>query len=138
LVLACSLAACGDDEPREHEILDAAVGDESALYAADDFDAGSCDPNALLPGAATCPPLREDREPTAGPIPEGAFTDAGTYDETRIPDFIPALDHGGSVAGYVRWCAIRTGGAIPVYADNLKTVVGHMIPNKGFVPGALQ
>jgi hypothetical protein len=95
-----------------------------------------CDPNAPLPGAPVCPPLPRDRELTKGPIPEGAINDAGILDETRVPDFVPAWDHDGEIAGYVRYCAIRTGGAIPVYADDLKTVVGHMIPGQGFVAGA--
>jgi hypothetical protein len=83
-----------------------------------------------------CPPLPDDRERTKGPLPEDAANDAGMLvDETRIPDFIPALDRSGEIAGYVRYCAIRAGGAVPVYADDLTTRVGHMIPNRGFVPG---
>jgi hypothetical protein len=60
-----------------------------------------------------CPPLPDDRELTKAPIPEDAINDAGMYDETRIPNFIPALDRSGEIAGYVRYCAIRAGGAVP-------------------------
>ena len=55
----------------------------------------------------------------------------------RVPDFIPALNQQGEIAGYVRYCAIHSGGAVPVYADDLQTVVGHMISGRGFVPGAV-
>lgn len=97
-----------------------------------------CDPNAPLLGAPACPPLPDDRELTKGPIPDDAINDAGMLDETRIPDFIPALDQSGEIAGYVRHCALAAGGAIPVYAEDLETVVGHMLPGQGFVPGALR
>jgi hypothetical protein len=96
-----------------------------------------CDPSAPILGAPMCPPLPLDRELTKGPIPEDAINDAGIIDETRVPDFIPALDPQGEIAGYVRYCALHAGGAVDVYADDLKTVVGHMVPGKGFVPGAL-
>lgn len=94
-----------------------------------------CNPNT--PHRTMCPPLPDDREWSKGPLPEDAANDAGMLvDETRIPDFIPALDgRSGEIAGYVRFCAIRAGGAVPVYADDLTTLVGHMIPNRGFVPG---
>jgi hypothetical protein len=87
-------------------------------------------------GSPSCPPLPEDRA-TKGPIPEGAIDDAGRLDESRVPDFIPALDQQGEIAGYVRYCGIRAGGAVPVYADDLRTPVGYMIPGRGFVPGPL-
>ncbi|MET0390855.1 MAG: hypothetical protein ABW321_33085 [Polyangiales bacterium] len=97
----------------------------------------ACDPNAPLPGAPTCPPLPEDRELTKGPIPDNAITDAGRYDENLIPDFVAVAGQGVEIVGYIRFCARRTGGAIPVYADDLKTVIGYMIPGTGFVPGPL-
>jgi hypothetical protein len=111
--------------------------DAHACDAASDRAKAACDPNAPILGAPMCPPLPEDRELTKGPIPEDAINDAGMLDESRVPDFIPALDQSGEIAGYVRYCAIHAGGAIPVYADDLKTVLGHMIPGRGFVPGAL-
>jgi hypothetical protein len=97
----------------------------------------TCDPNTPLPGSPMCPPLPQDRELTKGPLPTDAVDDAGRLDESRVPDFIPALDREGEIAGYVRYCAIRGGGAIPVYADDLETLVGHMVPGRGFVPGPL-
>ena len=116
----------------------ASCDDAHVCDAASERAEAACDPNKPLLGAPMCPPLPQDRELTKGPIPSDAFNDAGMLDETRVPDFIPALDQeSGEIAGYVRFCAIGTGGAIPVYADDLKTVVGHMLPGRGFVPGPL-
>ena len=111
-------ASCGDTH----------ACDEATVHADQE-----CDPNT--PRGPMCPPLPEGRELTKGPIPDDAINDAGMLDESRIPDFIPALNRDGEIAGYVRHCAIAAGGAVPVYADDLTTVVGHMIPNRGFVPG---
>jgi hypothetical protein len=113
----------------------ASCGDARACDSAKARADAVCDPNT--PDGPMCPPLPDDRQPTKGPLPEDAANDAGMLaDETRIPDFIPALDRrSGEIAGYVRLCAIRAGGAVPVYADDLTTLVGHMIPNRGFVPG---
>jgi len=105
--------------------------------ACDDADGRAettCDPNVPLPGAPVCPPLPEGRAPTKGPIPADATDDAGRIDESRVPDFIPAFNRQGEIAGYVRYCAISTGGAVPVYADDLTTLVGYMVPGTGFVP----
>jgi hypothetical protein len=111
-------------------------GARSCISATERADM-KCDPNRPVEGALMCPPLPVDRELTKGPLPDEAINDAGMVDETRVPDFIPALNQQGELAGYVRYCALRAGGAIEVYADDLRTVVGHMIPGKGFVPGAL-
>jgi hypothetical protein len=66
-----------------------------------------------------------------------------------VPDFIPALARDGTtIAGYVpKASLIESGGVIPgtpsnppqaspdpVYADDLTTLVGHMVPGVGFVP----
>jgi len=115
----------------------ASCNDAHACDAASEHAEVACDPNAPTLGAPTCPLLPEDRELTKGPIPPDAINDAGMLDETRAPDFIPALDQRGQIAGYVRLCAISAGGAVPVYGDDLETVVGHMVPGRGFVPGAL-
>jgi hypothetical protein len=115
----------------------ASCDDAHACDAASERAEVACDPNTPILGAPICPPLPEDRELTKGPIPPDAINDAGMLDERRVPDFIPALDQRGEIAGYVRHCAIMAGGAVPVYGDDLKTVVGHMIPGRGFVPGAL-
>jgi hypothetical protein len=115
----------------------ASCNDAHACDAASKRAQAKCDPNAPFPGAPMCPPLPADREPTKGPIPDDAINEAGQLDESRVPDFIPAWGHDDKIAGYVRYCAIHAGGAVPVYADDLKTVVGHMLPGRGFVPGAL-
>ena len=114
----------------------ASCGDARACASANERADAACNPNT--PRGTECPPLPDDREWTRGPIPEDAITDAGMYDETRIPDFIPVWDRSGeNIAGYVRFCARLGGGAEPVYADDLTTVVGHMIPGEGFVSGPL-
>lgn len=115
----------------------AGCSDSRACDAADQRAKVACDANTPLPGSPMCPPLPTDRALTKGPIPQDAVDDNGRLDESRVPDFIPALNQQGEIAGYVRHCAIASGGAITVYADDLKTQVGHMIPGQGFVPGPL-
>jgi hypothetical protein len=53
-----------------------------------------------------------------------------------VPDFVPALDRNGDVAGYVSKEALigPPGATIPVVAADLSTRVGDMVPGKGFVP----
>ena len=75
--------------------------------------------------------------PSKGPIPSAALT-GGAIDKSLVPDFIPALDRDGTQAGYVaKDLAIPDGRPInvpiPVYGDDLKTIVGHMYPGRGFV-----
>jgi hypothetical protein len=85
------------------------------------------------------------RTPTKGPIPQAAFEPGVAWlDPALVPDFIPALGHKGEVVGYVArqalldppaFSAARTSpGNIVVYADDLATVVGYMVPGKGYVP----
>ena len=78
--------------------------------------------------------------PQKGPVPASVFT-GGSLDKSTVPDFIPALDRAGKQVGYVsRDLAMpddpeaRLGAVIPVYADDLTTVVGTMVPGRGFVP----
>ena len=76
--------------------------------------------------------------PTKGPIPPDAIQN-GAFNKALIPDFIPALDRDGNVAGYVaRDLAIPDGAPantpIPVFGNDLTTIVGHMVPGRGFVP----
>lgn len=82
--------------------------------------------------------------PSRGPIPPEAFPrDGGVIDRSRVPDFIPALGPDGEVVGWVSKdlavpeadSAARD--AIPVYADDLKTIVGHMVRGHGFVPAGI-
>lgn len=114
----------------------ASCNDARACASANARADAVCDPNT--PHGPMCPPLPDDREWTKGPLSDEAINDAGMYDETRIPDFIPVWDRSGeNIAGYVRFCARMGGGAVPVYADDLTTVVGHMVPGQGFVAGDL-
>lgn len=75
-----------------------------------------------------------------GPIPESAWGANGQLDMSKVPDFIPALDQAGALVGYIdKKLAMPPDGnrpppaAIPVYASDLKSVVGRMVPGKGFV-----
>lgn len=77
------------------------------------------------------------RQPTKGPVPPDAVQN-GSFNKALIPDFIPALGGNGQIVGYVaRDLAIPEGppidGPIPVYADDLSTLVGYMQPGHGFV-----
>ena len=90
--------------------------------------------------------LGSSRTPTKGPIPDAAFRPGQPMDLSTVPDFVPALDRSGNVAGYVRKEMLTTSPPttieagrpvsqeVPVYADDLVTLVGHMVPGKGFVP----
>jgi hypothetical protein len=61
-------------------------------------------------------------------------------DQALVPDFIPASDREGNIVGWVsKHLAVPTDlsldrSVIPVFADDLRTVVGHMIAGRGFVP----
>lgn len=79
--------------------------------------------------------------PTRGNVPSSVFDGSGRVDKSKVPDFIPALDRAGNQMGWVRRDDAmpedaNTGSnpSVPVYADDLTTVVGHMIPSRGFVP----
>jgi hypothetical protein len=77
------------------------------------------------------------RQPTKGPVPPDAIQ-SGTFNKALIPDFIPAIGRDGQIVGYVaRDLAIPDGppndAPIPVYADDLSTLVGYMQPGRGFV-----
>jgi hypothetical protein len=90
------------------------------------------------------------RKPTKGPIPDNASPpQGGPIYPALVPDFIPALARDGTtIAGYVpKARLIESGGVIPgtpsnppqeppepVYAEDLTTLVGHMVPGVGFVP----
>lgn len=101
--------------------------------------------------------------PTVGPFPSNAFLPNGNVDTSRVPVWIPDLDRQGGVAGYSRTqdmyptanpppsappdainsyraptqqdqANVNAALIIPVYGPDLQTIVGHMYPNKGFVP----
>lgn len=79
--------------------------------------------------------------PSVGRVPESAFTPNG-IDIAQVPDYVPALDQQGDVAGYVRKEDILptdtnvapSDGPVPVVDRSLERVVGHMHPGRGFVP----
>ena len=78
--------------------------------------------------------------PTRGPIPDDARDANGQVDRSRAPDFIPALGHRGEVVGYVsKHHALPDPAdadldAVPVFTEDLRTLVGHMVAGRGFVP----
>jgi hypothetical protein len=84
---------------------------------------------------------------TKGPIPEAAWRADGSMDLTIVPDFIPALGRDGTQVGFVQRDLVLADQAtrpsrlppsatteIPVLADDLASIVGHMVPGRGFVP----
>lgn len=90
--------------------------------------------------------LAEVRTPTKGVIPPEANVD-GAINWSLIPEYIVALGRDGNPVGYVSReltfglvpPALDEVGrpvarAIPVYGEDLVTVVGHMVPDRGFVP----
>lgn len=82
-----------------------------------------------------------------GRIPDAAFLPNGELDARLVPDFVSAYDRDGvSIAGYVPKAYLLHTNLpsvskelprlpdIPVYGEDLETLVGHMVPGKGFVP----
>jgi hypothetical protein len=76
---------------------------------------------------------------TVPPPPPGG----GVVDPQNFPDYIAAWNRDGTaIAGYVPKACLypeTTSGpshddSCPVYAADLLTLVGHMVPDKGFVP----
>jgi hypothetical protein len=85
--------------------------------------------------------------PSKGQIPDSAWSSVGALDLSQVPDYVSQLGRDGNVVGYVSKVSITdpSDGARdvlgrpmaatwPVFADDLKTVVGHMVPDKGFIP----
>jgi hypothetical protein len=85
--------------------------------------------------------------PSKGQIPDSAWSSTGGLDLSQVPDYVSQLGRDGTIVGYVSKVALTdpTGGARdalgrpmaatwPVFADDLKTVVGHAVPDKGFIP----
>ena len=76
---------------------------------------------------------------TRGPVPDSARLADGSIDLSQVPNFIPAVS-GDRNVGWI-WSAdvMPPPGEdrveiVPVYADDLRTVVGRMFPDVGFVP----
>lgn len=94
----------------------------------------------LVGGVAVSTVSAIERELSKGRVPSAAFGSSGVVDARQIPDFVQALGRDGEVVGYVPRTAlgIYNGTAdldvIPVYADDLATLVGHMVAGIGFVP----
>lgn len=84
------------------------------------------------------------QHPTKGSIPESAHQPGQPMDATKVPDFVATVDRSGKTVGYVSKADLFDpptepgfrGEALPmnVYADDLTTIVGHMFPDRGFVP----
>jgi hypothetical protein len=89
------------------------------------------------------------RQPTKGPIPESAAPpEGGSINEALVPDFVSVSSADGlTIAGYTPKRYVLGGGDSmpgtpasppqdlpdPVYGDDLVTLVGHMVPDVGFV-----
>jgi hypothetical protein len=64
----------------------------------------------------------------------------GEMDPSQVPDFIGVAAPDGGIAGWVPKSYLLDGPSfpdaadIPVYADDLRTLIGHMVAGKGFVP----
>lgn len=93
---------------------------------------------ALVPAAVAV--ASSAKTASKGPVPADAFVAGHPVDKSKVPDFIPALDQSGNQVGYVARDLAMPDNAnagseadIPVYADDLTTVVGRMVAGKGFV-----
>ena len=83
----------------------------------------------VLTALTGCSPLA-----TKGTLPPPGPN--GEIDPSSAPDFLAVAGQDVAIAGYARREDVLGVGdsAFPVYADDLRTVIGHMIPGKGFVP----
>jgi hypothetical protein len=70
------------------------------------------------------------------PPPSGPH---GVVDPSGVPDFVAVAGRDDGIAGYVAKEAILQASdqTWPVYADDLRTVVGQLVPGKGFVPAGV-
>jgi hypothetical protein len=88
------------------------------------------------------------RIPTRGPLPAGA-TVGGRVDLALVPDFVSVLGGptGQTIVGYAPKEQLLNPSPlrgspnnppqplpVPVYGDDLTTLVGHVVPDHGFVP----
>jgi hypothetical protein len=103
----------------------------------------------VLTAAAVLAPQSSVAAPghlTKGPVPPAAFV-ANGIDAALVPDFVPVWGRDGTtVAGYIPKAYLLgstmptvtssrpVADILPVYADDLTTLVGHMYPDRGFVP----
>ena len=89
---------------------------------------------ALVGGAvlAACSPFAsKGTMPPPGPN--------GALDASAAPDFIAVAGRGAGIAGYARKADVLGPGdaPFPVFGDDLRTVVGQMVPGKGFIPAGV-
>ena len=89
---------------------------------------------ALLGGAvlAACSPFAsKGTMPPPGPN--------GVLDASVAPDFIAVAGRDAGIAGYARKEDVLGPGDAPfaVYGEDLRTVVGRMVPGKGFIPAGV-
>ena len=72
--------------------------------------------------------------PTKGTLPPPGPN--GQLDPSTAPDFLAVADRTAGIAGYARKGDVLgpSDNPFPVYADDLRTLVGHMVPGVGFVP----
>lgn len=102
---------------------------------------------SLVVAAAATAAAAGSVAPSKGPIPEAAWSSSGELDMTLVPDYVSQLGPDGVIVGYVSREAMidPSGGARdalgrpiaatwPVYGEDLKTLVGYVVPDKGFVP----
>lgn len=92
---------------------------------------------ALALALASCTATGGKPTPTAQP---------GATNSPPIPGYVVALGRDGNPVGYVRQADVDPASnpvdslgrpmaaTIPVYAADLVTIVGHMVPDRGFVP----
>lgn len=63
----------------------------------------------------------------------------GEMDASSAPDFIAVAGRDAGIAGYARKADVLEPGdaPFPVFADDLQTVVGQVVPGKGFMPAGV-
>ena len=63
----------------------------------------------------------------------------GEVDASPAPDFLAVAGRDAGIAGYARREDVLSpgDGPFPVYGDDLRMVVGQMVPNRGFVPAGV-
>jgi hypothetical protein len=63
----------------------------------------------------------------------------GQVDPSSAPDFLAVAGRDGGLAGYARKADVLGAGKAPfvVYGEDLSTVIGQMVPGRGFVPAGV-
>jgi len=63
----------------------------------------------------------------------------GQVDASSAPDFIAVAGRDRGIAGYARKEMVLAPGdaPFPVYGEDLRTIVGQMVPGKGFIPAGV-